>query len=63
LIVNRSDIEQIRKSDLSLMPDGLIDALPEKDVRDLLAYLMSPQQVSLPVAQPHGEPSASRTAP
>jgi putative heme-binding domain-containing protein len=63
LIVNRSDIEQIRKSDLSLMPDGLIDVLPEREVRDLLAYLMSPQQVSLPVAQPHGEPSASRTAP
>jgi putative membrane-bound dehydrogenase-like protein len=63
LIVNRSDIEQIRKSDLSLMPDGLIDVLPDREVRDLLAYLMSPQQVSLPVAQPHGEPSASRTAP
>ncbi len=63
LIVNRSDVEQIRKSDLSLMPDGLIDVLPEKEVRDLLAYLMSPRQVSLPADQPHGEPSASRTAP
>jgi putative membrane-bound dehydrogenase-like protein len=63
LILNRADIEAIRKSDLSLMPDGLLDVLPENEIRDLLAYLMSPQQVSLPVNQPHGGPSASRTLP
>jgi putative heme-binding domain-containing protein len=63
MIVNRSDVEQIRKSDLSLMPDGLLEVLPQKEIRDLLAYLMSPQQVSLPVDQRHGEPSASRIAP
>jgi len=63
LIVNRSEVETIRNSDRSLMPDGLLDVLPEKEIRDLIAYLMSPQQVPLPSPQPHGEPSASRTAP
>jgi putative heme-binding domain-containing protein len=63
MIVNRSDVEQIRKSDLSLMPDGLLEVLPEKEIRDLLAYLMSPQQVSLPVNQPGGESSRSQMSP
>jgi putative heme-binding domain-containing protein len=53
--VNRADVESIRKSDLSLMPDGLLDVLPEKEVRDLVAYLMSPQQVSLQTEQFSGE--------
>jgi putative membrane-bound dehydrogenase-like protein len=64
LTINRADIDQIRKSELSLMPDGLLDVLPEKEIRDLIAYLMSPQQISLPTTPaPQGEPSASRTSP
>jgi putative heme-binding domain-containing protein len=63
LIVNRSDVEATRKSDLSLMPDGLLDVLPESEIRDLFAYLMSRQQVLLPADAPRGEPSASRTSP
>jgi putative heme-binding domain-containing protein len=59
LVFNRADVEEIRRSDLSLMPDGLLDVLPEKEIRDLLAYLMSPQQVSLP---PDRAPAASRGA-
>jgi hypothetical protein len=30
------------------MPDGLIESLDETQVRDLVAYLMSPRQVPLP---------------
>ncbi len=63
LTINRADVDAIRKSDLSLMPDGLLDVLPPQEIRDLIAYLMSPQQVSLPTTStPPGEPSASRTA-
>jgi hypothetical protein len=47
LVVSRTDVEAIRDSELSLMPEGLIDTLTEKEVRDLIAYLMSPQQVPL----------------
>ena len=48
IAVNRSDVESIQKSELSLMPDGLLDSLPENEARDLIAYLMSPVQVPLP---------------
>jgi putative membrane-bound dehydrogenase-like protein len=48
LTLNRADIEEIRESDLSLMPDGLLDVLGPDQVRDLVAYLMAPQQVPLP---------------
>ncbi|MEO7298201.1 MAG: PVC-type heme-binding CxxCH protein [Verrucomicrobiota bacterium] len=45
LTMERSSIESIRESDLSLMPEGLLDNLSETEVRDLIAYLMSPSQV------------------
>jgi putative membrane-bound dehydrogenase-like protein len=48
LAINRADVEEIHASTLSLMPEGLLDPLPEKDLRDLVGYLMSPQQVPLP---------------
>jgi putative heme-binding domain-containing protein len=35
-------------SPLSMMPDGLLLALPPEQVRDLIAYLMHPVQVELP---------------
>jgi putative membrane-bound dehydrogenase-like protein len=47
LILGRSDIEEIRPSELSLMPEGQLDVLSEIQVRDLIAYLMAPQQVPL----------------
>jgi putative heme-binding domain-containing protein len=47
LVVNRADVETIKDSNLSLMPEGLLDTLSEKEVGDLVAYLMSPQQVPL----------------
>ena len=48
LVVNRSDVDAIKDSALSLMPDGLLDTLDERELRDLVAYLMSPQQVPMP---------------
>ncbi|HUE14498.1 MAG TPA: PVC-type heme-binding CxxCH protein [Planctomycetaceae bacterium] len=60
LLINRSEIEEVRKSELSLMPEGQLDVLAAKDVRDLIAYLMSPQQVPLPAGKPNGEARASK---
>jgi len=42
------------------MPEGQLDVLPAKEVRDLIAYLMSPQQVPLPVGKPNSEARASK---
>lgn len=45
LTLERAEIERIQESTLSLMPEGLLEALTEKQVRDLIAYLMHPTQV------------------
>ncbi len=46
--IQRAEIEEQKVSTLSLMPDGLFQNLTEDQVRDLIGYLMSPDQVSLP---------------
>lgn len=51
LTVERSEAEKIEESGLSLMPEGLLEAMNAEQVRDLIAYLQSPQQVALPVAK------------
>lgn len=39
LVFPVGDIEERRKSKLSIMPDGLLDPLSENEVRDLMGYL------------------------
>ena len=48
LTVARSDIAILRQSELSMMPEGLLQALPEDEVRNLIAYLRAKEQVPLP---------------
>jgi putative heme-binding domain-containing protein len=43
--VARGDVATLKPSKYSMMPEGLLDTLPEPDVRDLIAYLRSPNQV------------------
>jgi putative heme-binding domain-containing protein len=43
--LERSQIEKIQESTLSLMPEGLLETLTETQVRDLFAYLMTRTQV------------------
>ncbi|MEM7311175.1 MAG: family 16 glycoside hydrolase, partial [Planctomycetota bacterium] len=45
IVVPRDEIDEVRPSDLSTMPDGLLDGLADDEVRDLVAYLASPAQV------------------
>ncbi len=40
LVLSRADLKSLTASPMSLMPDGLLDALSEQQVRDLFAYLM-----------------------
>jgi putative membrane-bound dehydrogenase-like protein len=42
-----ADIEARKNSPLSMMPEGLLDRLTPDEVRDLVAYLGSPQQAPL----------------
>lgn len=48
IIVATADIDSRKGTALSIMPDGLFDAMKETEIRDLVAYLASPKQVALP---------------
>lgn len=48
LTVERSEIASLQESSLSMMPEGLLEALTPNQARDLIAYLMHPSQVPLP---------------
>ncbi|QDV36700.1 PVC-type heme-binding CxxCH protein [Tautonia plasticadhaerens] len=56
IVVPRDEIEDRRKSDQSLMPEGLLDPLSEAEVADLIRYLQGPGQVPLPEGQPASSP-------
>ena len=56
LLLAKSDIEQRQESPLSMMPEGMLDKLHADEIRDLVAYLASEAQVSLP-RQPALEPA------
>jgi putative membrane-bound dehydrogenase-like protein len=40
-ILNRGDIEELKESETSLMPDNLLDELTDQQIRDLIAYVQS----------------------
>ena len=62
LTVERSEVAGIRESTLSLMPEGLLEALPSDQARDLIAYLMHQTQVPLvAAAESKAESGAART--
>lgn len=46
--IERSEIAKQEVSSMSMMPEGLVLAFQPDQVRDLIAYLMNPQQVPLP---------------
>lgn len=50
LIIPRQEIKSLTQGEISMMPEGLLPALSDTEVRDLIAYLESPAQV--PVAAP-----------
>ncbi len=50
ITLDRSEIEGLKPSSASLMPDGLLDTLKPEEIRDLIGYLSHPTQVPLPAA-------------
>jgi putative heme-binding domain-containing protein len=48
LRIPTGEIENRKESGLSMMPEGLFDRLTAEELRDLVAYLASPEQVPLP---------------
>jgi putative membrane-bound dehydrogenase-like protein len=48
VILPTADIAARRPTNLSIMPDGLFDAMKPEEVRDLVAYLRAREQVPVP---------------
>jgi putative heme-binding domain-containing protein len=48
IILPREDLESIKPTTTSIMPEGLLEPLSQQEVRDLFSYLASTSQV--PVA-------------
>jgi putative heme-binding domain-containing protein len=51
LTIPTAEIDARRLAEISMMPEGILNAFGEGDIRDLIAYLGSPGQVPLPAAQ------------
>jgi putative membrane-bound dehydrogenase-like protein len=45
IVLPREDVEAIKPSTLSMMPEGLLEPLSTREVRDLFAYLASTKQI------------------
>lgn len=47
-VLAAEDVDAVKDSALSIMPEGQLDALTKEQVRDLIAYLSGKTQVPLP---------------
>ena len=45
-VISKSEVDQILKQSTSLMPEGMLNALTDQQIADLLAYLRSSQPLS-----------------
>lgn len=46
-----NQVDEMRTSNLSMMPEGLLRSFSEEQIRDLIVYLKSPDQVPLPLLE------------
>ena len=47
LVLDRAEIDEMKSSQTSMMPEGLVDGMTREEVRDLIGYLASSAQVPL----------------
>jgi len=50
--IAESDLEESHRSDLSLMPAGIADSIEQRDLHDLLAWLLANRQAA-PASTPN----------
>ena len=48
VVINKPDVQSRETTVVSMMPPGLFDALPEREVIDLVAYLRTAGPVKAP---------------
>ena len=59
IIIPKADIEERKRSNVSMMPEGMLEKLTPKEIRDLAGYLASPSQMPLPAGVETGENGSS----
>jgi putative membrane-bound dehydrogenase-like protein len=47
VVLSADDVDAVKDSPLSIMPEGLAEAMTKEELRDLITYLASPTQVPL----------------
>ncbi|MDA0842327.1 MAG: c-type cytochrome [Planctomycetota bacterium] len=47
IVLDRSEISEMKSSQTSMMPEGLVEGMTQEEVRDLIGYLASPVEVPL----------------
>ena len=62
IVIAKDDIDDQTQSELSLMPERLLDSLKENEVRDLIAYLASPVQVAAKGPRSPIDPKTNRVS-
>ena len=60
ITIDKTEIEEQTKSDVSIMPEGIFQKLPAADVRDLIGYVQGNEQAPLPAATKEGPVDAPR---
>ncbi|MDG2385114.1 MAG: FG-GAP-like repeat-containing protein [Pirellulaceae bacterium] len=60
LVVDKADIDERQLSKMSMMPEGQLDKMTVDQIRDLIAYLASPKQVTLPGTAPQYDDATRR---
>ncbi len=58
--VKRDNVEEMKASPISMMPEGLLDTLDRDEVLDLVAYLLSRGERNDGMFKAGGVPAASR---
>ncbi len=51
IVLASDDVEEMRDSSQSIMPDGQLDVLSKSELRDLMAYLTGKAQVQMPAVR------------
>jgi putative heme-binding domain-containing protein len=59
VILQKPEIARVRVSDMSMMPEGLLQMLNEQEALDLIAYLRGPGQVPMAEAASPASPAAA----
>ena len=58
-VLKRNDLEELKESPVSLMPEKLLDDLSDQQVRDLVAYLQTENDVPSQIKSPSAVQSAT----